>query len=78
MDASAPADKYYFNTRTRQVEQGPRSMAKDRLGPYDTYAEAANALEQARRRSESWDEDDEEFKSWGSSENAGSAENDES
>lgn len=40
-------------------------MAKDRLGPYDTYAEAAQALEQARQRSESWDEDDEEFKSWG-------------
>jgi len=73
MDASGSADKFYFNTRTRKVEQGPRSMAKDRLGPYDTYAEAAQALERARRRSEAWDEEDAREDDWGAAPSAPSA-----
>ena len=66
-DAASPdtGDKFYFNTRTREVEQGPRSMAKDRLGPYDTYAEAASALGRARERNESWEEEDAADDAWG-------------
>jgi hypothetical protein len=31
------------------------------MGPYDTEADAANALELARRRTERWDEEDREW-----------------
>lgn len=65
MTTETPHDKYYFNVRTRQVEQGPRSQAVDRLGPYDTYAEATQALERARARSVEWDEQDEADEEWG-------------
>ena len=30
---------------------------KDRLGPYDTEAEAARALEKVKERNEAWDND---------------------
>lgn len=59
------ADKFWFNVRTRQVEQGPQSSATDRLGPYETYAEAAQALERARQRTLAWDDQDEEDEDWG-------------
>jgi len=52
-------DKFFFNVRTRQVERGPESAWTDRLGPYDTYDEAARALDLARERSAAWDEQDE-------------------
>lgn len=33
----------------------------ERLGPFDTEAEAANALEIARERNEQWDRDEDEW-----------------
>lgn len=30
---------------------------KDRMGPYDTYAEAAQTLERAAERTEAWEND---------------------
>ncbi len=50
--------KYWFNTKTGQVEHGRRSLWTHLMGPYDTEEEAARALERARNRTESWDEDD--------------------
>ena len=57
--------KYWFNQKTRQVETGPKSLAVNRLGPFDTFEEAARAeqviFERARKLreedSKEWDED---------------------
>jgi hypothetical protein len=43
-----PADadaKFWFNTATREVEHGPQSLALNRLGPFETAAEALRAEE---------------------------------
>jgi hypothetical protein len=29
--------RYWFNTRTREVEEGPKSLGLDRIGPFDSY-----------------------------------------
>jgi hypothetical protein len=51
--------QFWFNTRTGQVETDEnKGQSKDLLGPYATEAEAAHALDTARRRTESWDEED--------------------
>ena len=53
------ATQYYFNLTTGQVEPAEgKSAAKDVLGPYATRAEAEQALERARARTEDWDEED--------------------
>jgi hypothetical protein len=31
-----PQETYWFNTRTREVEEGPQSLSVDRLGPFAT------------------------------------------
>lgn len=49
---------WYYNTRTREVEQGPASDFVDRLGPYATREEAAAALETAARRNARWEAED--------------------
>lgn len=42
MDESS---QYWFNTKTQQVEQGHKSLALNRIGPFATPDEAARALE---------------------------------
>ena len=37
--------KFWFNTKTGEVEYGLKSLSSDRLGPFETAAEAARALE---------------------------------
>ena len=55
--------EYYFNTRTGQVEEiADKSQSKDLLGPYATRAEAEQALESAKRRTEEWDREDREWR----------------
>ena len=57
--------KFWFNQKTREVEKGPKSLAVNRLGPFETFEEAARAekliFERARRLREEdaqdWDED---------------------
>ena len=34
---------YWFNTKTRQVESGPKSLAMYRIGPFETAEDAARA-----------------------------------
>lgn len=55
----APAgEKFWFNTKTRQVERGRQSAWDNRMGPYDTEEEARHALDAAAERSAEWDADD--------------------
>lgn len=48
---------YFFCLKHHTVEGEDGCRAKDRLGPYDTEAEAARALEKVEERNESWDND---------------------
>lgn len=52
------AAKYWFNTRTKQVEFGLKSSSLDRIGPFDSEKEAANAEEIVRLRAMQWLEDE--------------------
>lgn len=51
-------EKYWFNSRTGQVEFGKLSPAVHRIGPFDTEAEAARAPEIVAERSRAWAEED--------------------
>lgn len=46
--------KYWFNLRTKQVEIGLKSSSEDRIGPFETEAEAASAEAIVKARSEAW------------------------
>lgn len=46
--------KYWFNLKTKQVETGLKSSSLDRIGPFETEAEARNAEELIKLRSEAW------------------------
>jgi len=35
--------EYWFNLKTRSVEVGPQSLSIDRVGPFETRAEANSA-----------------------------------
>src|SRR5690606_5647233 len=58
-------EKYWFNLSSREVEFGMQSAAVDRVGPFDTAEEAANAPEKLRERSRAWADDDAAEDSWG-------------
>jgi hypothetical protein len=51
---------FWFNIKTKQVEQGLKSSSLDRIGPFDTEAEAKNAEATVRARSEEWKKQDSE------------------
>lgn len=48
------ASKFWFNTKTREVEFGLKSSSLDRIGPFETENEAKNAEEIVRLRSQAW------------------------
>ena len=52
-------DQFWFNTRTHEVEVGHRSDWSHLMGPYPTREAAQHALENAERRTQAWDEEDE-------------------
>ncbi|NYG08205.1 hypothetical protein BJ986_002692 [Phycicoccus badiiscoriae] len=53
---------YWYNVSSGQVESDDnKSQGEDLMGPYDTQAEAANALQTAHERTEKWDAED---KAW--------------
>ena len=53
---------YWYNVSSGQVESDDnKSQGDDLMGPYDSQAEAANALQTARERTEKWDAED---KAW--------------
>ncbi|MGF1647340.1 MAG: SPOR domain-containing protein [Kineosporiaceae bacterium] len=57
--------EYYFNLRTREVEEGRQSPWTDLMGPYPTREAAAAALETAQERTEAEDTRDAEWRDWG-------------
>ena len=53
---------YWFNVTTGQVEDDAnKSRGEELMGPYETQAEAAAALQQARENTEKWDAADREW-----------------
>ena len=48
---------YYFCLKHHAVEGEDGCRAQDRLGPYDTEAEASRALEKVAESNEAWDND---------------------
>jgi hypothetical protein len=52
--------KFWFNLKTKQVEQGLKSSSLDRIGPFDTEAEAAKAEDVVAARAEEWKKQDAE------------------
>lgn len=58
---------YWFNIRTHEVEahdDPERDRAAFLMGPYETEAEAAQALQKAAERTEAWDEEDLSDEQW--------------
>lgn len=51
--------KYWYNTKTGEVEKGKQSIAQYLIGPFDTEAEAAQAWDRVRERSAAWEAEDE-------------------
>ena len=49
--------KYWYCLNHHAVEGQHGCDYKDRLGPYETEAEAARALEKVKERNEEWDND---------------------
>lgn len=54
--------QWWFNTATKQVEQGRQSHYTNLMGPYPDEASARAALDTAAARNESWDEEDERWR----------------
>jgi len=46
--------KWYFCLKHKRVEHGAGCPDRDRMGPYDSENEAANALQLAAERNEQW------------------------
>ena len=40
-----PTGQFWYNSKTGEVEDGPQSLAVDRVGPFPTREEAARAPE---------------------------------
>jgi hypothetical protein len=52
--------EWWFNTVTKEVEEGPQSLAVDRVGPFATQEEASRAPEIIAERARRWAEEDAE------------------
>lgn len=50
--------QWWFNDKTGQVEQGPQSAQRDRIGPFDTREDAQHALDRIAANNEKWDAED--------------------
>lgn len=50
--------QYWFNTKTNQVEQGRKTLAIYRIGPFATKEEAERAYEIIKERNQKLDEQD--------------------
>ncbi len=51
--------EFYYNTVTKQVEEGRQSSVNQLMGPYSTREEALKAFEIAAERNEQWEAEDE-------------------
>lgn len=50
--------EWWFNTKTQNVEEGPQSLASDRIGPFDSREEASRANEIIAERARAWAAED--------------------
>ena len=62
----AEAGTFWFNPKTGVVEEGMESPGYDRIGPFHSAAEAANAPEVLQARSRAWADEEAQEDSWGS------------
>lgn len=51
-------DTFWFNTRTKEVEEGPQSLALYRIGPFATREEAARGPQIVAERAKQWADED--------------------
>jgi hypothetical protein len=57
--SNSGADRYYWCLSHQRVEtEANKCASKDRLGPYNSAAEAEQALDRVRERNEAWDAED--------------------
>jgi hypothetical protein len=49
------AGQWWFNLKTQTVEEGEGDPNSERLGPYETRAEATGVLDRVRTRNEAID-----------------------
>ncbi|NQX10135.1 SPOR domain-containing protein [Microbacteriaceae bacterium VKM Ac-2855] len=52
------ANKWWYNLKTGEVEQGFVSPSADRAGPFGTRDEAANAMDTLHKNAQKWAEED--------------------
>ena len=57
---------YWWCLKHSRVEPDKGCAHAERLGPYDTEEEAADALHRAKERTEEWDAQDRADDAWGS------------
>jgi hypothetical protein len=57
--------KWWYNSRTGQVERGMISNSLDRVGPFATEEEAKNAPQKLRENSERWAAQEAAENDWG-------------
>lgn len=53
--------EFWFNVKTRTVEEGHQSDSSDLMGPYGTREAAEQALTKARENTERWDREDKDW-----------------
>lgn len=58
-------EKWYFDPSTGDVDLGKEGSWANRMGPYDSEAEAHDALKLAHERNKQADAQDEEDDNWG-------------
>lgn len=63
-DMSDGDHKYWYNSETGEVEFGMISPSIDRIGPFDTEAEARRAPEVVKERSRAWAEEEAAEQGW--------------
>ena len=50
-------DEWYYCLKHHAVEPYEACKRANRLGPYATYAEAAQAIEKVKQRNQAWEDD---------------------
>jgi len=63
-DMSDCDHKYWYNSTTGEIEFGMISPSIDRIGPFDTEAEARRAPEVVKERSRAWAEEEAVEQGW--------------
>lgn len=65
MSDNATEKNWYFNPTTGEVTEGAQDSWDNRMGPYATREEAANALKTAAERTKAADAAEEADDNWG-------------